>query len=1075
MKTKKKKAKPRTRRRYRGGWGDVFTSKWWRSVSETMRTHPRRSYTEGYGPQSEIAPECRDDDSQDCLLFGTQIKNVLSFFNNFNLDVAPGGPIRVQWEALGAAASTNGFVSLVKFTRDNVHALAVLKTSKHKKSDNLMYEYRVGTYLNSVCDVFPCFVFTYGIYTGLKPPKTAQPVAIAPDNIVSDFSINAACDPARGVEKLNLLTQFLGNSKPLYSYMEQSERNDALLPVFFQIVYSLVWLNSGGKYRFRHNDLHQNNVLIYELPKPIQFTFRMRGAEPVVFLSRYLAKIIDYGRSKYGLDQEDHASSANDLKEHAAAANCNHTKDFHWTPAFSKTGVSVGFYLNPVGALDKIFFKTKDSFFQKVKYIQDVPEEGKLYYYNAALIKYVPIDEDDARSLYDANGTVITGNNVDGFAAIVSDLMAKEDFLFCQDYMKEHHQWAPTSENPLEHLMGFLAPLVHKPTKPWKLFGTLTVRGPTLEPMVFERTTLSEKPCTVAQNCLLFMQVQRVLSFFNNFNLDKPVPGQTIQWKALQTSGGNADVCVVKYTRDSHDAFALLKKAKEARFDNLMYEYRVGAYLNSVCSIFPCFVYTYGLYAGIQFPKARDFVKISSIGPKNVVTDYSLAAACGARDSAGNASLCLLTQYLEGSVQLEDHFHVALDEIYDNPADPSVKSKWDDFFFPIFFQIAYSLVYLNKSQYFKHNDLHPANVLVYELPYPIEFTFVMESAPPVVFCTKYLAKIIDYGRASYGSEAWLTVTVPAGALPGEEFDLPRGGKVVIPEGVKPGDQFKMLNPETPVPSSTQTDFIEHQTASKRRNQNDKRTHLCNEYNPVQYDNYGFLKGDIYKLDAAKQQLTKIEASYHVTGQLSGLMLKNTRSGTFTNIEDTRQLYSLLQTPQYEDGIFAWQAEPEKQLRTAEARLDSAYNAAKLAGQQLTRAASSSAELKREALEKSERAEAELKTANDLHDAAKLNRKTEKVLDFGDKLYLENGSILPSKVVTVDGFEAIFMQYYSKNDVSFCSDYLGRSKFKNMDELLKFLVPKMKEPDPAERLFGTLTVNGPKMKQMKFVKDGDDPF
>jgi len=455
----------------------VFSSKWWRSVS--TRTRPRQ--------ESEIAPECREDDSQDCLLFGTQIKNVLSFFNNFNLDVAPGGPIRVQWEAFaGAAASVNGFVSLVKFSRANVHALAVLKTSKKKNSDNLMYEYRVGMYLNSVCDLFPCFVFTYGLYTGLNPPKTAQPVAIAPENVVSDYSINAACDPARGVEKLSLLTQFLANSKPLDSYMDQ--KNDALLPVFFQIVYSLVWLNTGGKYMFRHTDLHQNNVLIYELPQPIQFSFQMRGAEPVVFSSRYLAKIIDYGRAKYGLDKEYYASTANDLKEHAAAPNCNHTKERNWEYVFNQKGVSIGFYLNATGDLDNIFFKS-NAVYQKVTTLQDVPEEGKLYYYKKALKRYVPIDQDDARSLYDTNGTAITGNNVDGFAAIAwSDQIAKRDVHFCERYMKQHHHWNPSEQDPLEHLMGFLAPLVHKPAKPSELFGTLTVRGPTLEPMVFERT-----------------------------------------------------------------------------------------------------------------------------------------------------------------------------------------------------------------------------------------------------------------------------------------------------------------------------------------------------------------------------------------------------------------------------------------------------------------------------------------------------------------------------------------------------------------------------------------------------------
>jgi hypothetical protein len=100
-------------------------------------------------------------------------------------------------------------------------------------------------------------------------------------------------------------------------------RDDAaLFPIFFQIMYSVYVLHYYTG--FKHNDLHENNVLVRTLPRPVEFVFHLASPKdkntpekrradlaehqttkskkpfmptvPVRFRTRYFAKIIDYGQ-----------------------------------------------------------------------------------------------------------------------------------------------------------------------------------------------------------------------------------------------------------------------------------------------------------------------------------------------------------------------------------------------------------------------------------------------------------------------------------------------------------------------------------------------------------------------------------------------------------------------------------------------------------------------------------------------------------------------------------------------------------------------------------------------------------
>ena len=59
----------------------------------------------------------------------------------------------------------NGFVFRVQFQKEDIILNAILKSSTESESDNLYYEYLVGTnFVNNASTIFPCFVETYGYF-----------------------------------------------------------------------------------------------------------------------------------------------------------------------------------------------------------------------------------------------------------------------------------------------------------------------------------------------------------------------------------------------------------------------------------------------------------------------------------------------------------------------------------------------------------------------------------------------------------------------------------------------------------------------------------------------------------------------------------------------------------------------------------------------------------------------------------------------------------------------------------------------------------------------------------------------
>ena len=271
---------------------------------------------------------CSDDNV--CLAFGDVAEQVKAFFDGFvRFNFAKKVIKRI------GNPSVNGFVFEIKNETRGYTAYSVLKSAQEPSSDNLMYEYNVGLYVNKLNKVFPCFLETYGLFkytsehqwTLFKdmPAKrkivnlSALQRALVPQPL--DYSVGCPASKYMAV-----LIQHLPRPQTLDDLLADSTFiKDELMFALFQLYMPLARL----MHNFTHYDLHLGNILLYEpvVGKYIEYhyhytptwessmhltgtTRRTRTAhmasmadETISFKSSYMLKIIDYGRS-YFKDEE---------------------------------------------------------------------------------------------------------------------------------------------------------------------------------------------------------------------------------------------------------------------------------------------------------------------------------------------------------------------------------------------------------------------------------------------------------------------------------------------------------------------------------------------------------------------------------------------------------------------------------------------------------------------------------------------------------------------------------------------------------------------------------------------------
>ena len=277
-------------------------------------------------------------DSGTCIAIGKEKNKIRQFFDDYTTFNYINSIKRI------GAPSANGFVYEIKYSREDYDSYAVLKSAVEIESDNLFYEYLVGLKINETLNLrYPCFVETYGLFNyknGSSHSQAKQNLMGTNDELRNIFlkdnlikltndSHEIACEKSN---LLALLIQHIHKPTTLDTLLRQQPKGiadnrifDVELPfALFQIYYVL----HLEKRNFTHYDLHTNNVLMF-MPsnnKYIQYHYHM-GSDVFSFKSKYMLKIIDYGRSYFNDSRNIRRTLCNTTK---CNPDCGKNVGFSW-------------------------------------------------------------------------------------------------------------------------------------------------------------------------------------------------------------------------------------------------------------------------------------------------------------------------------------------------------------------------------------------------------------------------------------------------------------------------------------------------------------------------------------------------------------------------------------------------------------------------------------------------------------------------------------------------------------------------------------------------------------------------
>lgn len=230
--------------------------------------------------------------------------------------------------------SRNGLIMELEMQKDNLNCRIILKAARKKignqnGSDNLYYEYLVGRFLNKYAKRFPCFIETYHLFryennrAFMNAVKCyqSQDFKVCKDSLKSMKKLNKTSikDALLNKDLLALSIQSVEYFEVMKTYLNDIQFiQNELIHVLLQIYLPLQVMQP----HFSHNDLHSTNVLLAQ-PSPsqyLQFTYQLGPhlraiykKDTLTFQSKYIAKIIDYGRCFIN-DPQDKGSYASTPK-----------------------------------------------------------------------------------------------------------------------------------------------------------------------------------------------------------------------------------------------------------------------------------------------------------------------------------------------------------------------------------------------------------------------------------------------------------------------------------------------------------------------------------------------------------------------------------------------------------------------------------------------------------------------------------------------------------------------------------------------------------------------------------------
>jgi hypothetical protein len=308
-------------------------------VKKTNATRKIKKFMKKYeGKRKALFLKTICSDSGVCIAFGKEENKIKKFFDNFNNFDLLSKPAKRIGEV-----SVNGFVKELTYEKEGYLSNAILKSSTKNDSDNLFYEGLVGQFINKQAKIYPCFVETYGMYyynslgaflvtkNNEFTPSEVLRVGLSKIKDIDTSTFEKSCVDSL---KMAILIQHLNDAKTLNDLLKNTPflKND-LLYILFQVYAPLVSLGTI----FTHYDLHTNNVLLYEPVKNsyIEYHYVTKDGQTLSFKSKYIAKIIDYGRSYFNDKSGNEVTLSSktiykQLCDIPNCANCGYDKGFQW-------------------------------------------------------------------------------------------------------------------------------------------------------------------------------------------------------------------------------------------------------------------------------------------------------------------------------------------------------------------------------------------------------------------------------------------------------------------------------------------------------------------------------------------------------------------------------------------------------------------------------------------------------------------------------------------------------------------------------------------------------------------------
>jgi len=248
--------------------------------------------------------------------------------------------------------------------------------------------------------------------------------------------------------------------------------------------------------------------------------------------------------------------------------------------------------------------------------------------------------------------------------------------------------------------------------------------------------------CSDSGLCIAFgIESDNIIKFFKYFITGEYVTPPIIR---IGQKSENGFVNSITYEREGYKANTILKSTIDNKSDNLFYEYLVGKYINTWTKIYPCFCETYGLFK-YNTEEDWEYVKnTESIDDNIIQTRLTYLKDPTIQESCKNAKyMALLIQYINNAKTLFQKMTDKTDLYF----------RYDLLY--ILYQIYMPLSMLADN--FTHYDLHANNILIYE---PIQNKYIQyyyhsmdeENYPITEFKSRFIVKIIDYGRAYFNDK-----------------------------------------------------------------------------------------------------------------------------------------------------------------------------------------------------------------------------------------------------------------------------------------------------------------------------------